>query len=41
MPYSVEPISIEAKEELSKFYSDQILYETKSEIYGCCIKLLT
>ena len=41
MPYSVEPISIDVKEELSRFYSKQILYETKSDIYGCCIKLLT
>jgi hypothetical protein len=41
LPYSVEPISIEDKEELSRFYSKQILYETKSDIYGCCIKLLT
>jgi hypothetical protein len=41
LPYSVEPISIEVKEELSRFYSKQILYEAKSDIYGCCIKLLT
>jgi hypothetical protein len=39
--YSVEPISIERKDELAERYGGQILYETKSEIYGCCIKLLT
>jgi hypothetical protein len=41
MAYSVELISIEQKEELADRYKGQILYEIKSEIYGCCIKLLT
>jgi hypothetical protein len=41
MAYSIEIISIEQKEELAERYSSQILYEVKSEIYGCCIKLLT
>jgi hypothetical protein len=41
MTYSVELISIERKDELVEKYGSQILYETKSEIYGCCIKLLT
>jgi hypothetical protein len=41
MTYSVELISIERKNELAEKYGSQILYETKSEVYGCCIKLLT
>jgi hypothetical protein len=41
MTYSIELISIERKEELIERYSGEILYEIKSEIYGCCIKLLT
>jgi len=41
MTYTVELISIERKEELAERFTGQILYEIKSEIYGCCIKLLT
>jgi len=41
MPYSVDLISIGQKEDLAKKYSSQALYEVKSDIYGCCIKLLT
>lgn len=41
MAYKIEIISIERKEELAEKYANQILYEVKSEIYGCCIKLLT
>ncbi|HPW72930.1 MAG: aldolase [Methanothrix sp.] len=41
MAYAVVHISIEKKEELIERYSRQVLYEIKSEIYGCCIKLLT
>jgi hypothetical protein len=41
MPYSIELISIGQKEDLARKYSSQVLYEVKSEIYGCCIKLLT
>ena len=41
MAYSIEIISIERKEELAEQYANQVLYEVKSEIYGCCIKLLT
>ena len=41
MAYSIEIISIERMEELAEQYANQILYEVKSEIYGCCIKLLT
>jgi hypothetical protein len=41
MGYTVEIISMEQKEEMVDRYLDQALYEIKSEIYGCCIKLLT
>ncbi len=41
MSYAVSHISLEKKEELIDQYSSQVLYEIKSEIYGCCIKLLT
>lgn len=41
MAYSTEIITIDQKEELVERYSSQVLYEVKSEIYGCCIKLLT
>lgn len=41
MTYTVEIISMERKEELADKYGGRILYEIKSEIYGCCIKLLT
>ena len=41
MAYTVEIISMEQKEELVDQYRSGILYEIKSDIYGCCIKLLT
>lgn len=41
MTYTVEIVSLKRKEELAEKYSGQILYELKSDIYGCCIKLLT
>jgi hypothetical protein len=41
MTYAVELISMEEKEDLVERYSGRILYEVKSEIYGCCVKLLT
>lgn len=41
MPYSVDLIPIERKVELVEQYSSQVLYELKSDIYGCSIKLLT
>ena len=40
MAYNIEIISIERKKELAEQYASQVLYEIKSEIYGCCIKLL-
>jgi hypothetical protein len=41
MAYKIEIISQERARELSEQYAGQVLYEVKSEIYGCCIKLLT
>lgn len=41
MSYAVEIITSTRKEELLEQYARQVLYEVKSEIYGCCIKLLT
>ncbi|MGZ4906516.1 MAG: aldolase, partial [Halobacteriota archaeon] len=41
MADTVELISIEEKEQLAARYSTQIPYEVKSDVYGCCIKLLT
>jgi hypothetical protein len=41
MTYTVEIISMERKKELVDQYGGRIRYEIKSEIYGCCIKLLT
>ncbi len=41
MTYAVDIISMERKEELVEKYSSQVLYELKSDVYGCCIKLLT
>lgn len=41
MTYDVEIISLERKEQMAEEYSGQVLYEVKSDIYGCCIKLLT
>ena len=41
MGYTITLISVEDKEELVQRYTSRIKYELKSEIYGCCIKLLT
>jgi hypothetical protein len=41
LAYKIELISIEKKGELVKRYGSNVLYEIKSDIYGCCIKLLT
>ncbi|HNX40045.1 MAG TPA: aldolase [Methanothrix sp.] len=40
MAYQIEIISIERVLELVEEYAGQVLYEVKSDIYGCCIKLL-
>ena len=41
MAYQVKLISKEEKGDLAERYCLQVRYEVKSEIYGCCIKLLT
>ena len=41
MGYPVRLISIEEKDRLMEKYAEKVLYEVKSDIYGCCIKLLT
>lgn len=41
MTYAVRLISIMEKEEYAEHYAPQVAYEVKSEVYGCCIKLLT
>lgn len=41
MTYSTTIISIEQKEKYVKRYKGKVPYEVKSDIYGCCIKLLT
>jgi hypothetical protein len=41
MAYSVKLITIGRKGELTRRYGKQVIYEVKSDIYGCSIKLLT
>jgi hypothetical protein len=41
MIYSVELIGPEEKDRLFEVYGPQLLYTSKVEIYGCCIKILT
>ena len=41
MSYSVQLISPEEKDQLYEAYEPQLLYTSKAEIYGCCIKILT
>ena len=41
MVYAVHLIPIREKEEYVERYAPQVRYEVKSEVYGCCIKLLT
>ena len=41
MAYTITLISPEEKEDLSARYLPMVRYEVKSEIYGCCIKLLS
>lgn len=40
MPYTISLLSIEESDTLLHRYIPNIRYEIKSEIYGCCIKLL-
>ncbi|OPY46089.1 MAG: hypothetical protein A4E47_00730 [Methanosaeta sp. PtaU1.Bin028] len=39
--YRVQTIDIEQKADLERRYASCVQFEVKSEIYGCCIKLLT
>jgi len=41
MTYTISLISPEEKERLTEQYLPRVRYEIKSEIYGCCIKLLS
>lgn len=41
MVYAVRLIKAGEKEEYAGRYAPQVRYEVKSEIYGCCIKVLT
>ena len=41
MNYHVELISTKEKDQLLQTYEHLLLYTCKSQIYGCCIKLLT
>jgi len=41
MSYEVEIIDAEEKERLYERYENRYLYTAKSDVYGCCIKLLT
>jgi hypothetical protein len=41
MGYNVELITPEEKERLYQEYEPRLLYSSKVEIYGCCIKILT
>jgi hypothetical protein len=41
LSYTVELISPEEKDRLYEIYEYRLLYTSKAEIYGCCIKILT
>ncbi|MDR0471710.1 MAG: hypothetical protein LBH79_08325 [Nitrososphaerota archaeon] len=41
MSYKVQLISPQEKDEFFENYAPQLLYTSKADIYGCCIKLLT
>ena len=41
MSYAVELINTEEKDKLYETYESQLLYTSKAEIYGCCMKILT
>jgi hypothetical protein len=41
MSYHIELIGTKEKDALFEAYTSQLLYTSKAEIYGCCIKLLT
>jgi hypothetical protein len=41
MSYSIQLISPQEKDKLFENYEHRLLYSSKAEIYGCCVKLLT
>jgi len=41
MSYTIALISTEEKEQLMDEYLPKVRYEIKSDLYGCCIKLMT
>jgi hypothetical protein len=41
MSYSVQLISPQEKDKLFQVYEQRLLYTSKADVYGCCIKLLT
>jgi hypothetical protein len=41
MSYHVQLISLEQKDKLLRDYEDRLLYTSKADVYGCCVKLLT
>ncbi|MDD1691212.1 MAG: aldolase [Methanoregula sp.] len=41
MPYRISLITQEEKDRLAARFTPKVKYEIKSEIYGCCIKLLS
>ncbi len=41
MPYTITLISPEEKEQQAERFAPRVKYEIKSEIFGCCIKLLS
>lgn len=41
MAYSVKIISMEERDVMANRYAGDVRYEVKSDVYGCCIKLLT
>jgi adenylate kinase family enzyme len=41
MSYAIKLIPIQRKEKLAEQFRAQTPYEVKSDVYGCCIKLLT
>jgi hypothetical protein len=41
LSYQIELIDVEEKDRLFEKYTPRLLYTSKAEIYGCCIKLLT
>lgn len=41
MSYRTQLIGVEEKNRLLEKYQDRLLYTSKADVYGCCVKLLT